>query len=103
MYAITDHFACSEVHRTAQGAVNTAQIQNQFTVDIKPEVIVAGKFKDNVVSPFVHTIRSLCKYGGKFHAEIIISIPVRNRVQRLALTRIRVRKLFSSNIALVCN
>ena len=98
-FAIADHLACSEVHRTAHSAVNTAQIQHQLTVNVEPEVIVAGKFEDNVVSPVIHAVGSLGKYSGKFHTEIVISIILRDRIQRLALARICVRELISSDIA----
>ena len=86
--AVADHFTRPEVHRAANGAVDTAQIQHKLAVDVEPEVVVAGKLEDDVVSPVVHAVRRLGKHGGKFHAKIVISLFLRDRVQRLALARV---------------
>ena len=86
--AVADHFTRPEVHRAANGAVDTAQIQHKLAVDVEPEVVVAGKLEDDVVSPVVHAVRRLGKHGGKFHAKIVISLILRDRIQRLALARV---------------
>ena len=79
--------------------MNTTQIQHQFAVNVEPEVIVAGKLEDDVVSPVIHAIRRLSEYGGKLHAVVIVGIILRNRIQWLSLARVCVRKLIASNIA----
>ena len=99
--AVAIYFACPEVDRTANGAVNATQIQHQFAVNIEPEVIVAGELEDDVVSPVIYAIRCLSEYGGKLHAVVIVGIILWNRVQWLSLARVGIREFLSFNIVLV--
>ena len=66
------HFTCSEVYRTRHGRVYTAEIKNQLPINIKPEVIVTGEFKDNIMSPGIQAVCSLCKAGLHFHSKEIV-------------------------------
>ena len=43
--------------------VYAAQIQNQLLIHIKPEIIISGKLKDDIMAPVINTVRSLGKAG----------------------------------------
>ena len=68
------YFSCGIVYRTIKCTVNTTKIYDEFTVNVKPEIVVSGKFIDNVVSPVIKTIRCLDKGRLKFNTELIIGI-----------------------------
>ena len=87
--------ACPEVNTAGNGAVNAAQVDDQLTVHVEPEIIVSGKFKDNVVSPLVQSVRGLGKGCAQFHSEIGICLcaVIFDRIELLVLSGIEVRKL----------
>ena len=55
------HFAGPEVDRSCHRAVHAAQINDQLSVHIEPEIIVSGEFEDDVVAPCIQSVGSLRK------------------------------------------
>ena len=98
MCSVHIHIPGPEVDRPRQGAVNAAQINNQFTVHIQPEIIVTGEFEDDIMPPVVQAIGGLGKAGFQFYAEIEIrGIGIFYKIQILVLPRITVRQRISDS------
>ena len=74
-----------------QGTVDTSKIDDQFSVHIEPEVIVTGKFVDDIMSPGVQSARRLSKRSLDLHREV--------DVHRLAITLKRVQLFTLTGIA----
>ena len=66
-----DH-TCSEINLTLKRRVNTAKVYNQLAVNIKPEIVITRKLKDDIVTPVIKTARGLYKLGFHFHTKTVI-------------------------------
>ena len=98
MFSVHIHITGSKVDRTRQGAVDTSQIDYQFTVYVQPEIIVTGEFENNIVPPVIQSIRCLGKAGFQFHTEIkVCSGRIIDQIQILILSWITVRQAFCSH------
>ena len=64
--------ACLKVNAASQRFMNTANIKNQYSINIYQHIIVAGKFKDNRIPVLQRTAAGLYKFGLKGHTDIII-------------------------------
>ena len=71
--------------------MNTSQINNQFIINIKPEVIISCEFEDNIMSPCILSVRCLGEISLQFHCIIIIRF-CSNSIQFFILPRIIIRK-----------
>lgn len=66
--------------------MNTTQINDEFAVNVKPEVIISGKFIYDIVTPVIKTIWCLNERCLKFNSELVIRIV--DLVEILVLSRI---------------
>ena len=78
--------ASTEVNGTSDSTVDTAEVENQFAINIQPEVIVSCELEDNIMAPCIFTIGELHKACGHFHAEIVICFFQRDFIQFFACT-----------------
>ena len=89
------HLTGAEVHAARHRAVDTAQVDHQFAVHVKPEIIVPGELEDDVMPPGIQTAGGLGETGFKLHGEITVHfiISVCYGVQCLVLSRVAVIQL----------
>ena len=59
-----------KVHAAVRCIMLAADIQHQYAVDVKPEVVVSGKLEDDVMAPVVLTARALHEGSRHLHAEM---------------------------------
>ena len=89
------------VDRTRDGTVDAAEIDDQLSVYKQPEVIIAGELIDNIVSPVIFSVQSLCKGSRNLHSEAVIrrivGIRFLNQIQLLILARICFRQVLRGN------
>ena len=90
MRAVYDHIAGSVVDGAGQSVMDTAEVDDQFAVHIEPEIIVAGEFVDNVMSPVIQAVRGLGEGGFDLHAEVVVGIA--DKVQMLVFSWIGLGK-----------
>ena len=70
--------------------MDAAKVDNQLTVHVQPEVVVAREFIDDVVAPVVLAVGGLGEGGFHFHAQVIVLIL--DEIQLLVLSGIRLGK-----------
>ena len=70
--SIKVNVAGTEVDCTHLGGVNAAEVKNQLTVNIQPEVVVTGELEDDIVSPCVQTGRRLYERRLHLHTEVVV-------------------------------
>ena len=70
-----------KVHAAVRCIMLAADIQHQYAVDVKPEVVVSGKLEDDVMAPVVLTARALHEGSRHLHAEMPVDIGQRDAVQ----------------------
>ena len=88
--AVDHRFTCAVIDFSSQGTVNTAQVDHQFSVYIQPDIVIARKLIDNIMSPCVLAVRCLHKRGFQFKAEVMIRII--DLVEPLIFTGVIVRQ-----------
>ena len=66
----------TEVYLADKRGVNAAQIKNKLTVNVKPHIVVAGKFEYDVMSPCVLAVFALNKARFHLHTEEVLRISV---------------------------
>ena len=93
-YSVDPHISGAEVDTSRNGAVDSAQVDDQLAVHIEPEVIVSGELEDDVMAPVVQSVRGLGEAGLGLHGKIVIRLytVVINRIQILIFPRITVRE-----------
>ena len=72
--AAADDLARAEIDRSCHGRAHPAQVQDKFSVYIQPEIIISGKFEDNVVSPGIQAACRLRETRLHLHPEEVIRI-----------------------------
>ena len=92
------YFTRSEIDGTAHGLMDAAQIQNQLIINIKPEIIVSGKLKDNIMAPCIQSVSCLGKVCRHFHTEKVVGLGFWNFMEAFAVTRVIFRKTIGSDI-----
>ena len=90
-------FAGTVVDRSCQRFVDAAQIDDQLSVNIQPEIVVANELKDNIVTPGVISVRRHHEVSFDLHAEVMI-VRLIESVQRLVFARIVVRQRMCKDI-----
>ena len=69
-FAVDLYHTGGKVHAAVRCIMLAADIQHQYAVDVKPEIVVSGKLENDVMAPVVLTARALHEGSRHLHAEM---------------------------------
>ena len=70
--AVYFYLTGTEVDISCQSRVDSAKINYKLAVNIKPEIIITGELKNDIVSPCIESADRLYKRCLEFHSVVVI-------------------------------
>ena len=96
LFAIDNDPAGREVDRSGHSTMASAEVNDQFIVNIEPEVVVSCELVDNIVAPVIQSAWGLDKGSSQFHSEL--EVWMIHKIESFVLSRIAVRKTSRNSI-----